>query len=391
MKLLCSSLLAASIALAQMPPRTSADAVKSPDVLPDHRVTFRLYAPNAKEVTASGDWRTVDTASTGKMEKDETGVWSLTTGPLRPDFYTYSFSVDGQRMPDPKNVNLKVGVASLESIVSVPGEEAEFETERRVPHGAVNMIWYLSSALDRQRRMHIYTPPGYETSREKYPVLYLIHGGGDNDSDWTSIGRANFILDNLLADKKIPPMIIVMPDGSTARAANAPIFRPGGRGGPEAGMTGDRFGEDLMGDIIPYVDGHYRTLATRDKRALAGLSMGGLQVLWFGLPNFEKFAWFGVFSSGQSPAGNAELERVAAPFFADPKKTNEMVRLLWISYGKTDIANANSKNLLELLSRHGIRNEAQETPGGHTWINWRAYLRQFAPLLFQTQGKAGSK
>ena len=288
MKILCSTLLAASIALAQMPPRTPADAVKSPEVLPDHRVTFRLYAPNAKEVAASGDWRTVDTASTGKMDKDERGVWSLTIGPLRPDFYTYSFSVDGQPMPDPKNVNLKVGVASLQSIVGVPGEEAEFEAERRVPHGAVNMIWYLSSTLDRQRRLHVYTPPGYETGREKYPVLYLIHGGGDNDSDWTSIGRANFILDNLLADKKIPPMIVVMPDGSTARAAIAPIFRPGGRGGPEAGMAGDRFGDDLMGDIIPYVDGHYRTLATRDKRALAGLSMGGLQVLWFGLPEFRE-------------------------------------------------------------------------------------------------------
>ena len=214
------------------PPRrqpTPNDTLKSTEVGPDHKVTFRIYAPKADDVSLSGDF-----GAAGKMAKDDKGVWSLTVGPLRPDFYTYTFHVDGVRTIDPKNAIIKQGINSLESMFLVPGPEAEFETTNDVPHGEVHIAWYRSGTLDAVRSMHVYTPPGYERGSEKYPVFYLLHGAGDEDSGWSTVGRAGFILDNLIAANKAVPMIVVMPNGSMPRPANMPRFEPGAPPSPEA-------------------------------------------------------------------------------------------------------------------------------------------------------------
>ena len=199
---------------------TPNDTLKSTEVADDHKVTFRIYAPKASEVSVSGDF-----GQGGKMEKDDQGVWSRTVGPLAPDFYSYTFNVDGVRTMDPKNPMTKPGLNSLDSLFLVPGEEAEFEMTKDVPHGDVRAVWYRSGTLDMPRRMHVYTPPGLRGRRRRYPVFYLLHGGGDEDSGWSTIGRAGFILDNLIAAKKAVPMLVVMPNGSLPRPANLPPRR----------------------------------------------------------------------------------------------------------------------------------------------------------------------
>src|SRR6516164_6857410 len=205
------------------PPRrepTPNDTLVSPEVLSDRKVTFRIYAPKASAVTVGGDW--AGTSGPAKLEKDDKGVWSATVGPLEPDFYSYSFNVDGVRTLDPKNATIKQGISSLDNMFLVAGNEAAFMDNQKVPHGDVRKVWYRSSTLDTQRRMHVYTPPGYDASKDTYPVLYLLHGGGDEDSGWSTVGRAGFILDNLLADKKVKPMLVVMPNGMMPRPANLP-------------------------------------------------------------------------------------------------------------------------------------------------------------------------
>ena len=229
--------MAPSPVLAQAPRRepTPNDTLKSTEVSSDHKVTFRIYAPKASEVTVSGEF-----GPSGKMTRDDEGVWSLTVGPLVPDFYSYAFHIDGVRTVDPKNAMIKQGLSSVDSMFLVPGDEADFEATKEVPHGEIRAAWYRSGTLDMLRRMHVYTPPGYEGGSEKYPVFYLLHGGGDEDSGWSTIGRAGFILDNLIAAKKAVPMIVVMPNGSLPMPANMPRSTPGTPPSPEfrAAMDG---------------------------------------------------------------------------------------------------------------------------------------------------------
>jgi len=387
----------APVAFAQ-PPRqpTPNDTLKSTEVLPDHRVVFRIYAPKASVVTLSGDFVAQGRGAGGPLEKDDQGVWSITVGPLVPDFYSYSFTVDGVRTIDPKNPMVKQGIASLESMFLVPGEEAAYEETLPVPHGEVRAVWYNSTTLGQPRRMHVYTPPGYERGNQKYPVLYLIHGGGDEDSGWSTIGRAGFILDNLLASNKIKPMIVVMPNGSISLpGVNNPMggARPTT---PEAiaariatiAKLHDAFVSDLLTSIIPCVEKTYRVLATRENRAIAGLSMGGAETLRAAPSNLDKFAWIGVFSMGLQEGVNAgvnsDFVERNATFFADPEKTNQQIKLFWISVGKDDrTVTDGPKRLSETLTAHHIRHEYHETEGGHTWINWRLYLRDFSQLLFR--------
>jgi enterochelin esterase-like enzyme len=389
--------LIASLAFAQPQRQPNPnDTLKSPEVLPDHRVVFRIYAPHASAVTLTGDFVAQGRGTAGPLEKDDQGVWSMTVGPLVPDFYTYALTVDGVRTIDPKNPMVKQGVASLENIVLVSGEEMAYEDTLPVPHGEVRSVWYNSATLSQPRRMHVYTPPGYESGNQKYPVLYLVHGGGDEDSGWSIIGRAGFILDNLLAAGKIKPMIVAMPNGSITLPGVANPMGGGRAATPEAiaariatiSKLHDAFVSDLLTGIIPHVEKTYRVLATRENRAIAGLSMGGAETLRAAPSNLDTFAWIGVFSMGLQEGPNAgvnsDFVQRNAAFFADPEKTNGQVKLFWIGAGKDDrTVGDGPKRLSETLKAHNIRHEYHETEGGHTWINWRLYLRDFSQLLFR--------
>jgi enterochelin esterase-like enzyme len=371
-------------AQAALPRRTPTpnDNLKSTEVAPDHKVTFRIYAPKADEVSLSGDFGTG-----GKLTKDERGVWSITVGPLTPDFYSYSFNVDGVRTIDPKNAMIKQGLTSLDSMFLVPGDEAEFESTKDVPHGEIRAAWYRSSTLDSLRRLHVYTPPGYEGGTEKYPVLYLLHGAGDEDSGWSTIGRAGFILDNLLAEKKAVPMIVVMPNGSLPRPTNMPQFTPGAPATPEVIAAREafqiRFANELLKEIVPFSEKHYRVLEGPEHRAIAGLSMGGGQTLRVATMKPGEFAYVGIWSAGLFGGNPDDFEKRNESFFKAADHVNKTVKLLSISVGDKDFALNGSKALDGLLEKHGIKHEMHISGGGHTWINWRHYLNELAPRLFR--------
>ena len=379
--------LVTSQLFAQAPPRTPTpnDTLKSPEVLSDGRVVFRLYAPKASEVSVGGDWISQGLGAGGKLTKDEQGVWSLTVGPLPADFYSYSFTVDGVRTLDPKNAMIKQGTTSLDNMLFVSGTGAAFEDLQAVPHGELRKVWYQSTTLSEQRRLHIYFPPGYDASKAKYPVFYLLHGGGDEDSGWSTIGRAGFILDNLIAAKKAKPMIVVMPNGSLPR----PPAVPGTPPDPSVTLVlQERFSNELLKDIVPFVEKNYRVLPGNANRALAGLSMGGGQTLRVVANHPDQFAYVAVWSAGVNPQATTEFTQRNAAFLDGAAKVNQQLKLFSISCGEKDpLAFNGSKNLDELLKKSGIKHEMNISGGAHTWINWRQYLNSFAPQLFQTNGK----
>jgi enterochelin esterase family protein len=345
----------------------------SPEVRPDRTVTFRIFAPKATEVTVRGDW--LEKPGPAKLEKDDKGVWSVTVGPLAPDYYSYLYVVDGVATVDPRNPTIKQGIGGVQSMFFLPGPGAEFQDNRPVPHGDIRQVWYRSGTLGTQRRMHVYTPPGYDAGSDRYPVLYLLHGGGDEDSGWSTIGRAGFILDNLLAEKKARPMLVVMPNGSLPFPAKA-------AGGPgDKAAFQDRFTNELLKDVVPTVEKHFRVESGREHRALAGLSMGGGQTLRVVTKHPDQFAYVAVWSAG---AGNAAgFEKANVEFLGKAAEVNKLVKLFDISVGKSDFAFAGSKGLSEVLTKHGIRNDLRVSGGGHTWINWRHYLNELAPRLFR--------
>ena len=325
-----------------------------------------------------GDW--MEAPNPIKLEKDESGVWVATVGPLTPDFYSYAFTVDGVRTLDPKNAMIKQGITSLDNMFFLPGSEAAFEDNKPVPHGEIRKVWYQSSTLGTQRRMHIYFPPGYDSSRDRYPVFYLLHGGGDEDSGWSTIGRAGFILDNLLAENKAKPMIVVMPNGSLPR----PPTVPGAPPDPAVTATlQERFTHELMKDVIPFVEKNYRVLGGRESRAIAGLSMGGGQTTRVITSNPDQFGYVAIWSAGINPQISADFEKRAAAFLDNSDKINRQIKLFSISVGDKDFALAGSKNLAELLKKRGVKHELHISGGGHTWINWRRYLNELVPQLFR--------
>jgi enterochelin esterase family protein len=381
------SVLASLVALraqAQQPRRqpTPNDTLKSVEVASDRKVTFRIYAPKATEVAVGGDF-----GQGGKLTKDDQGVWSLTVGPLTPDIYTYTFTVDGVKTIDPKSLLIKPGIAGVDSMFNVPGEEFAFEALRDVPHGEIRATWYPSKTLETNRRMHIYTPPGYEGGSEKYPVFYLLHGGGDDDQGWSTVGHAGFILDNLIADKKAVPMLVVMPNGSLPRPANMPRITPGTTPTPEARAAFEamqnRFTDELLKEIVPFVESTYRVQTGPEHRALAGLSMGGGQTLRVLTTHPDQFAYIGIWSAGLFGGDPSQWAERNSDFLAKSDVVNRAVKRLEISVGDQDFALAGSKALAEVLEKHSIKRDVKISGGGHTWINWRHYLSELAPKLFQ--------
>ena len=372
-------------------------AYVSPEVTPDRKIAFRIFAPKAESVRViAGDLPGM--MQGGQMTKGDNGVWELNFGPVDPGAYRYNFSVDGASVLDYRNTSLSESNANVWSLVYVPG--ADFMDTKDVPHGSVASVTYYSKSLQKFRRMHVYTPPGYETSTLKYPTLYLLHGAGDCDDSWTSVGRAGFILDNLIAAKKAKPMVVVMPAGHTSMQP-----APGGRGAaPQPGqmMFNDDFVRDFESDILPLVEARYRVTADRAHRALAGLSMGGAHTLNIGIPHLDKFAYLGVFSSGligvfpiggrggrngapaqpAPPADPSAWESANAAQLDNPA-LKKGLRLFWFSTGSDDFLLENTKATVALFKKHGFSPVFQESSGGHTWINWRNYLNEFAPQLFQ--------
>jgi enterochelin esterase family protein len=373
-------------AIGQVPSReqTPNDTLRSPEILSDNRVTFRIYAPKASEVTISGDWISQGLGTGGELEKDAQGVWSITIGPLPADVYSYAFTVDGVKTLDPKNAGIKQGIRGADSMFFLAGEAAAFEDNQSVPHGVIRQIWFQSSTLGEQRRMHVYTPPGYDNGDTQYPVLYLLHGGGDEDSGWSTIGRAGFILDNLLSARSAKPMLIVMPNGSLPRQDP----RDGAAGAAAAASPADRarsqrrFAQELITDVIPTVEKSFRVQPNAKGRAIAGLSMGGGQTLHVLTAHPDQFAYVGIWSAGIFGGNANEWEKRNEHFLADAERVNRSIERLEIVVGEQDFALDGSKALSELFKKRDIEHHLRLTEGGHTWINWRRYLHDFCQILF---------
>jgi len=352
------------------------------EVLPDGRVTFRFCAPHATDVrvtSADNDEAIPMGFAPGStrgliMSKDDTGLWSATTAvPVAADTYRYAFSVHGVKTPHTRATTYSEERFGINSTFEVPGPEGAFQTWRAdVPHGVVSEIEYWSDAVGAKRRAHVYTPPGYMKDGKNYPVLYLVHGAGDSDDSWTSVGHAHNILDNLMAEGKAVPMIVVMPAGHTPDRPGADL------------LNNNDFRDDLTGSLIPYVDANFRTLADAEHRAMAGLSMGGSHTIRYGLTRPDLFNWLGVFSIGLGMGGDMnQVTQYEATHDAALKKAASDLKLLYYAMGTDDFLYGTVAPTRAMLDKYGIEHHYNETGGGHTWINWRRYLTDFAPRLFR--------
>ena len=357
---------------AQQPPKM----VISPEVAADGRVTFRFRNPDAKDVKVyiEGQSKPLD------MQKDADGVWTVTTQPMEPDFYGYSFIADGMSLFDPMNPVRKPNYLYTSSEVHVPGPSTLPWEMNDVPHGVIHHHFYKSQIVGDQRDYYVYTPPDYDPqSQMKYPVLYLLHGYSDDASGWTAVGRANVILDNLIAEGKAMPMIVVMPLGYGAPeiVKRTPQFGAAFRNAELRERNFPRFREALLQEVMPAVERDFHVLADRDSRAIAGLSMGGAESLLTGLNTLDKFAWVGAFSSGGLDGDYAK------DFPKLDAQANSMLRLLWIACGTEDRLIGPNRKLRDWLESKGVHFTPIETPGMHTWMVWRRNLAAFAPLLFR--------
>ena len=332
--------------------------IVSPEVHSNKTVTFRFMAPNASNVMLSTQIK----EEPQQMTKDANGIWSVTIGPVKPDIYPYFFIVDGVQVSDPNNPLIFANERFKNSLVDIPGDTPLIHAKQNVPHGKIVYRYYNSKTLETTRRMVVYTPPGYEGNNKKYSVLYLIHGATDTEETWYKVGRINDIMDNLIAQGKAEPMIIVMPYANPAPAAR------------------DAFVKDLITDIIPYTEQKYRVLKDREMRAVAGFSRGGGQTLDAGLYNTNLFSWVCAFA----PASNNDKIGIdLASGNPSPEQLNKQLKLLWISCGTEDFLHERVTELDELLKKNNVKHEAFFPSGGHTWMNCKLYVSTVAQKLFK--------
>lgn len=360
--------------------------ITSPEINPDNTVTFRFQAPEAKEVKISGDFLPSQgfAPGTAAMTKDEKGTWSYTSPRLESELYGYSFLVDGVRTTDPNNVYISRDVATVTNIFIVGGGKADLYKVNDVPHGSVTRRWYDSPGNKMTRRITIYTPAGYEKSKSKYPVLYLLHGMGGDEEAWITLGRTAQIMDNLIAQGKAKPMIVVMPNGNVAQSA-APGESEKGMYKPTMQLpnTMDGVYEETFMDIVKFVESNYRVINKKEGRAIAGLSMGGYHSLHISRYYPNTFDYVGLFSAAIIPN-----EKVTSKVYEDLDSTltvqkNNGYKLYWIAIGKTDFLFKNNTEFRAKLDALKMPYEYRESEGGHIWVNWRLYLSEFAPKLFK--------
>jgi enterochelin esterase family protein len=348
--------------------------IVSPEVQSDDRVTFRFHDPNAVKVELELEGYTSDLP----MQKDDAGVWSVTTEALQPNYYGYSFVADGVALIDPSNPLMKPNLLGTQSMVHVPGPASLPWEVNDVPHGVIHHHFYKSGAVGDQRDYYVYTPPGYDASakKKKYPVLYLLHGYSDDASGWTAVGRANVIFDNLIAQQKAKPMIVVMTLGYGAPEMLTHGFNAFSHNDLRERNI-EKFREALLTEVIPQIEKEYHAATDRNSRAIAGLSMGGSESLFVGLTSADRFGWIGAFSTGGLG------ENLDQQFAELKSKDVSDLRLLWIACGTEDHLIDSNRRLREWLTNKGIKHTDIDTPGAHTWMVWRRNLAAFAPLLFQ--------
>ena len=345
---------------------TRTNILVSPEVHSDRRVTFRISASKTSEVTLFGDW--MAQGSNQPMSRDEQGVWSVTLGPLDPGIAIYSLTVDGIAMADPVNPRIKLRARTSASLVELPGDPTELSQPGDVPHGAIEVNWEKSKVIGDTRAYYVYTPPGYPgNSGARYPVVYLLHGNNDTAAGWTDAGKANFILDNLVARKQAVPMILVMPWGHAVPYD-----------GPQTNNTA-LFERYLIEEVIPQVEMKYRVASGRENRAIVGLSMGGGHSLQIGLGHLDLFSAVAAFSFAVPGNFGTRFKSL----LDDPEATNTKLKLLWLGCGRQDPAFERNQKLAELLSSHRVRNTFEATEGRHNYTIWRRFLSEVAPLLFQ--------
>lgn len=365
--------------------------VVSPEIHDNNTVTFRFKAPKAVRVQLTGDFLPVqknakfEAPGIVDLKEGQEGVWEYTTPePLKPELYSYSFIVDGLRMNDPANVYLIRDVSTLTNVFIIGGDRADFYKVNPVPHGTVSRIWYDSPALGLERRMTVYTPVGYETSGKRYPVLYLLHGMGGDEEAWISLGRTAQILDNLIAQGKARPMIVVMPNGNASQEA-APGESSRGMVPPTMQLPKTMEGsyEQAFPEIVKFIDKNYRTIKSKSGRAIAGLSMGGFHSLHISKQYPDMFNYIGLFSAAIMP--NKE---VSSPIYENMEgklkvQFDKNPALYWIAIGKTDFLYKANEEYRKLLDEKGYKYTYYESDEGHIWKNWRIYLTEFVPMLFR--------
>ena len=357
------SFLPALLALLLVADVQGREPPESPQIHDDRRVTFRYEDPSAESMKLKGILRTlVD------MKRGAHGVWAVTVGPLDPGLYDYSFMVDGEQVIDPSNPAVMPERNPDTSSLEITTRTPLFYQWRDVPHGTVHLQSYFSPSLKRLRRLRVYTPPGYEKeTASHYPALYLFHGTGDTEATWTEFGRAHLILDNLIADGKAVPMLLVMPDGHADLQEE--------EGDHKANFV--KFEADVLGSVVPLVDSIYRTIPTPAGRAINGLSMGGMQALEIGINHPDMFSYIGGMSAYVPMAEDLIANGL------NNERLNDEVKLLWISIGKDDFLLKDARHFRALLQKHGVHLTWTETPGSHEWPVWRNALRDFAPLIFR--------